>query len=185
MSFSKEIKRILLEQSPLINDEIILEVFRYQYRYNAIYQTYCDAIGRQPQGVDNFSLIPFLPIAFFKNYTVQTSERPVIPVPETVFYSSGTTSANRSAHYVADPEFYKDRSRQIFESYYGSLSGYIILAVLPSYEENPGSSLIYMLRHFIAGTQHAASGFYSFNRDTIRQTMKELSAEKRKILVWG
>lgn len=185
MSFDKEIKRILLETPQIINDDLLLEVYQYQYAFNFVYKEFADAVHKSPDLVKNSSQIPFLPIAFYKNHSIKTQDGSVDFSKEIRFYSSGTTSQNRSTHYVADGEFYKIRSQQIFETYYGSLKDVVILAVLPSYEENPSSSLIFMLKHFIEETKHAASGFYSFDIPTIKSNLKALSAENKKIIVWG
>lgn len=185
MSFDKEIKRILLESPQIINDELLLEVYQYQYAYNFVYKEFANAVHKSPDLVKNASEIPFLPIAFYKTHNIKTQDSGVDFSKEIQFYSSGTTSQNRSTHYVADAEFYKQRSQQIFENYYGPLENVIILAVLPSYEENPSSSLIFMLKHFIEETKHPASGFYSFDIPTIKSRLKELLTENKKIIVWG
>ncbi|WP_018344069.1 hypothetical protein [Cytophaga aurantiaca] len=185
MSFDKEIKHILLESSPTINDDLLVEVYRYQYAFNSVYKEFADAIHKGPEKVRAAGDIPFLPITFYKNRKVITQDGGIDFSNAVEFYSSGTTSSNRSTHYVADPEFYKQRSQQIFESYYGSLKDIVIVAVLPSYEENPSSSLIFMMKHFIHETEHDASGFYSFDIPRIQALLKALATEKKKILVWG
>jgi len=185
MSFDKEIKHILLESPRCINDNLLIEVYRYQYAFNSVYKEFSDAVHRSPENVETVQNIPFLPITFYKNRNIKTQDGSVDFSKSVEFYSSGTTSANRSTHHVADPEFYKQRSQQIFESYYGLLKDTVIVAVLPSYEENPSSSLIFMMKHFIHETEHEASGFYSFDIPRIKVLLKSLSLEKKKILVWG
>ncbi|WP_299249541.1 hypothetical protein [uncultured Cytophaga sp.] len=185
MSFDKEIKQILLESPSTINDDGILEVYRYQYSYNAIYREFAQAIKKTPAQVHSVADIPFLPISFYKNHSVITQDGSIDFTKSVDFYSSGTTSANRSTHTVADPAFYQMRSQHIFESYYGSLKDVIIIAVLPSYEENSSSSLIFMMQHFIRETNHDASGFYSFDIPRIKLLLKSIATENKKILVWG
>jgi hypothetical protein len=185
MSFDKEIKRILSESPQIINDDLIIEVYKYQYRFNPVYKEYADAIHKKPSRIGRVEDIPFLPISFYKNHVIKTLNESVDFSREIQFYSSGTTSANRSTHFVADPEFYKIRSQQIFEQYYGSLKDVVIIAVLPSYEENPSSSLIFMMKHFIEQTEHESSGFYAFDIPKIKSILKELSADTKKVIVWG
>lgn len=185
MSFDKEIKHILLESPRAINDNLLIEVYRYQYAFNSIYREFSDAVRRNPKNVRVVEDIPFLPITFYKNKDIKTQDGSIDFSKAIEFYSSGTTSANRSTHRVADTHFYKQRSQQIFESYYGSLKDVVIVAVLPSYEENPSSSLIFMMKHFIEETGHEASGFYSFDIPKIKDVLKVLSSESKKILVWG
>jgi hypothetical protein len=185
MSFDKEIKHILLESPQSVNDELLIEVYRYQYAFNCVYKEFADAVHRSPEKVQTVRDIPFLPITFYKNKDIKTQDGSVDFSNAVSFYSSGTTSLNRSTHCVADPQFYKYRSQQIFESYYGSLKDFVIVAVLPSYEENPSSSLIFMMKHFIHETGHDASGFYSFDIPRIKMLLQSLSGENKKILVWG
>ena len=185
MSFDKQIKHILLESPWAINDNLLIEVYQYQYAFNTVYKEFADAVHKSPEKVKTIHDIPFLPITFYKNRDIKTQDGSVDFSEAVEFYSSGTTSSNRSTHCVADPEFYKQRSQQIFESYYGSLKDVVIVAVLPSYEENSSSSLIFMMKHFIEETAHEASGFYSFDIPRIKALLKLLSSEKKKILVWG
>ena len=51
--------------------QIALEVFRYQYLTNNVYQSFCDALGRDPGSVSDLAQIPFLPIQFFKSMEVK------------------------------------------------------------------------------------------------------------------
>jgi hypothetical protein len=185
MSFDKEIKHILLESPRAINDNLLIEVYRYQYAFNSVYKEFADAVHRNPEKVQTVQNIPFLPITFYKNKDIKTQDGSIDFSKSAEFYSSGTTSANRSTHCVADPDFYKHRSQQIFESYYGSLKDIVIVAVLPSYEENSSSSLIFMMKHFIDETGHTASGFYAFDIPHIKEVLKLLATEKKKVLVWG
>src|SRR5690625_7109860 len=46
-------------------DDIYINVFHYQYKYNEIYKKYVDAIHIKPENVKNIKDIPFLPILFF------------------------------------------------------------------------------------------------------------------------
>ena len=42
-----------------------LEVFRFQYQHNPIYQQYVNALAISPDVVRQVSEIPFLPVSFF------------------------------------------------------------------------------------------------------------------------
>jgi hypothetical protein len=185
MSFDKEIKHILLESPQEVNEALLIEVYRYQYAFNSVYKLFADAVQKSPANVHELGDIPFLPISFYKNHSVITQDGSVDFSKAVEFYSSGTTSLNRSTHIVADTAFYKQRSQQIFESYYGPLNDVVILAVLPSYQDNASSSLIFMLQYFIEQTNHAASKFYAFDTATIKAALKDLKYEQKKVIVWG
>ena len=132
-----------------------LKVFRYQYSANALYRSFVDARKINPEHIDSVEKIPFLPISFFKTHTVVSSMLP----PKFVFESSGTTGM-QSKHYVCVPEMYYRASQQMFESIYGDVSEYLIIALLPSYLERENSSLVHMVQQFIAKSKYKESGFF-------------------------
>ena len=144
-----------------------------------MYRGFITQLGRPaPVSVEE---IPFLPISFFKNHVVRTGEW----TPETVFESSGTTGVVTSRHFVRDPALYKDHALRIFESFYGSITGFHVLALLPSYLERQGSSLVMMADHFIRESQSPHSGFYLNNLDDLSAKLRLLRAGSRKVLVLG
>jgi Acyl-protein synthetase, LuxE len=142
--------------SNAIFENLVLEVFAYQYKYNAFYRQYCSLIGRDVSKISQISDIPFLPIQFFKNQILKTGEWQA----ETVFTSSGTTGTSTSHHYIRDTDFYTNIARKGFESFYGSVENYCVLGLLPSYLERTGSSLVVMTQDFIKKSRYAESGFF-------------------------
>ena len=84
-------------------DDIANEIFQYQYRYNPIYQQFCDSItATAPWRKPPF----YLPISAFKSNIVTTSAS----LPTFFFESSGTTGTINSRHYLKDVEFYLQMS---------------------------------------------------------------------------
>jgi len=71
MSFDKEIKRILLESPQIINDDLLLEVYQYQYACNSVYKEFADAVHKSPALVKNVSQIHFYPFHSIKNTTLK------------------------------------------------------------------------------------------------------------------
>jgi len=65
------------------------------------------------------------------------------------------------------------------------LEGYHFLALLPSYLERKGSSLIAMIDHFIKNDETLQSGFYLNNIDDLIRKIQELKNSKKKTLLWG
>jgi len=86
-----------------------------------------------------------LPIEFFKSHAVISSVDPV----EITFTSSGTTGITTSTHFITDVSWYIESFRSAFRLFYGAIENYTILALLPSYLEREGSSLIYMANDMI------------------------------------
>ncbi len=161
--------------------ETALAVFRYQAVNNAVYSEYISLLNIDANAVDCLEKIPFLPIEFFKSHKVVSTTKK----SKAVFTSSGTSGNLTSRHYVPDLKIYEDSFTKGFEQYYGPVSDYCILALLPSYLEREGSSLIYMMECLIRDSKHAKSGFYLHNHEELIASISELKKQKQKILLLG
>lgn len=161
--------------------DLALQVFAHQYHNNKVYRQFCDLLKRSPGKIKELEEIPFLPIEFFKSHRLisSTSE------PEIVFTSSGTTGEQTSKHYVTDLGVYEKSFFQAFKNVYGNPEDLVILALLPSYLERTGSSLIYMANALIKKSQHPESGFYLNNLDELQQTLEKTEQEGKKTLLIG
>ena len=158
-----------------------LQTFGYQYQHNQVYQRFCTLLGRTPDKVRQLTDIPFLPIEFFKSEAVYCgNERPT-----TVFTSSGTTGSQTSRHYVKDLAVYQQSFRQGFADFYGNIEEYTVLALLPSYLERTGSSLITMVADLIERSGSADSGFYLNEYDLLAEKLTDLDRSGRKVLLIG
>ena len=157
------------------------EIFKFQFENNRVYRSFCDLINRHPSDVKSINDIPFLPIQFFKSHPILSSNASV----ETVFTSSGTTSSSRSQHHVVDLAIYEQSFKKGFNQFYGAFEDYVILALLPSYLEREGSSLIYMVNTLIKTSKHSESGFYLHDISELRNQLEELDAKGKKILLIG
>src|SRR5690606_5953642 len=122
-----------------------LKVFRFQYENNLVYRRFCDFLNTDITQVKTLEQIPFLPIQFFKSERVLSNENPI----EITFTSSGTTGTQTSSHFVTDVSIYEQSYLQGFSQFYGNIENYVVLALLPSYLEREGSSLIYMVEDLI------------------------------------
>lgn len=158
-----------------------MKIFRYQYEHNEVYQKYCALVKKTPGNVKHITEIPFLPIEFFKSKEILSSLEPI----QTTFTSSGTTGQITSKHHVTDLQFYEQSFRSAFSHFYGNIEDYVVLALLPSYLEREGSSLIYMVKDLIEGTQKEESGFYLNNYEELVTTLKKLDNEGENILLIG
>jgi len=163
-------------------ENIALDLFRYQARHNSVYRQYLNARRVAPAEVKRIQEIPFFPIDFFKSHAVKTGTWK----HQAVFTSSGTTGSVVSQHYVYDLSFYLRNARLCFEYFFGPLTGYHFLALLPSYLERANSSLVAMMKHFIEVSGSRGSGFYLHNLDKLVDDVKKLrDLGNRKIIVWG
>ena len=178
MSLSEKIFNINSDQE---FNTVAIEIFQFQYQNNELYQQYCDLIKVKPETVKNVSQIPYLPISFFKTHCIKTTEFN----EEAIFLSSGTTGANQSKHYVKDLTLYETSFFKAFNQFYGELNDYCILALLPSYMEREGSSLIYMMEKIISKNKHPKSGFYLDDFEGLTTLLKQLGDKKQKTLLFG
>ena len=137
-------------------EKIALKVFRFQYENNLVYKEFCDFMKVKVQEVKSLQQIPFLPIQFFKSHSVVSNTNPV----QETFTSSGTSGQINSKHFVTNISIYEESYRKGFAQFYGNIEDYVVLALLPSYLEREGSSLIYMFKDLIEKTNNPESGFY-------------------------
>lgn len=162
-------------------EDTALQVFDYQFRNNRVYRSFCDLIYKHPSDIKVLEDIPFLPIQFFKSHRIVSSTDPII----TTFTSSGTTGSVSSKHHVTNLRIYEQSFTQGFTQFYGHIEDYVILALLPSYLEREGSSLIYMVNSMISKSKHPESGFYLNNVSELKDTLIKLDTQKRKVLLIG
>lgn len=158
-----------------------MKVFRFQFQHNEVYQKYCLLLKKSPENVKHLTEIPFLPIDFFKSKDILSS----IDAVQTTFTSSGTTGMITSKHHVTDLAFYEASFRSAFSKFYGNIEDYAVLALLPSYLEREGSSLIYMAKDFIEGSNHPDSGFYLHNYNDLANKLVELDNSGQNVLLIG
>ena len=158
-----------------------LEVFKFQYQNNPVYRKFCELLDTDSEKVDSLEKIPFLPIEFFKKYTVLSSEDKI----QKTFTSSGTTGQNTSKHHVVNLGVYEESFNKGFHYFYGNIEDYVVLALLPSYLERDGSSLIYMAQHLIDASKHPESGFYLHNLVELKDKLTSLDESGQKVLLIG
>jgi phenylacetate-coenzyme A ligase PaaK-like adenylate-forming protein len=162
-------------------NKLALEVFNFQFKNNKIYRSFCDLLYVHPSDVKTIESIPFLPIEFFKTRTVlSSSAKPLIS-----FTSSGTTGSVTSKHHVTDLYIYEKSYLNAFHQFYDAIEDYVVLALLPSYLEREGSSLIYMVDDLIKKSKRPESGFYLNDLKSLKQKLIALNKIGQKVLLIG
>ncbi|WP_299366134.1 acyl transferase [Winogradskyella sp.] len=162
-------------------EALSLDIFRFQFENNPVYRSFCDLLYKHPADVKSIADIPFLPIQFFKSHQILSENKPI----EKLFTSSGTTGSKTSKHLITDIQLYEKSYLNGFRHFYGNIEDYVVLALLPSYLEREGSSLIYMVNDLILKSKHSESGFYLKNLDDLAKTIQRLEAKKQKTLLIG
>ena len=146
-----------------------------------VYRNFCDLLKVDKGSVKSLKQIPFLPIQFFKSHKVLSTTNPV----QETFTSSGTTGLLTSRHLVTDVSIYEESYRKAFASFYGNIEDYAVLALLPSYLEREGSSLLYMVDDLMKLSNNPNSGFYLNNYQELINKLIELDHSGQNILLIG
>ncbi len=162
-------------------NEIALEIFHFQYKYNVVYKQFVDFLNTQVTHINHYSQIPFLPVEFFKKHKVTSGEFKT----DVAFSSSGTTGMKTSKHWVKQIELYESSFLKTFKLFFGSPNDYVILALLPSYLDRTGSSLVYMADKLIELSKRNESGFYLNELSELHTLLVTLKNRKQKVLLLG
>ncbi len=177
-----DINAIFKINSPLQFEELALSVFLYQAKEFGVYAKFLAGLSVLPETIKKVEEIPFLPIEFFKTHELKTA---AVDNKSIIFKSSGTTGMVQSKHFVSDVSVYEKSYLKGFELAYGNIQDYCILALLPSYLERDGSSLIYMMEDLIKKSNHKDSGFYLNNYEELIAKINVLEARGQKTILIG
>jgi hypothetical protein len=158
-----------------------LELCAFQYAHNPLYRQYADALGVDPAALTDPAGIPFLPISFFKTQPVKTTDF----TPEALFASSGTTGMVSSRHEIKDLALYRASFRAGFYRFYGDITDWCVIGLLPSYLERSNSSLVVMVDDLIRESGHPDSGFYLYDHAALYAVLQRLEAQGQKTLLIG
>lgn len=160
---------------------LALWAYDYQRQNNKVYQRYLKLLGRYDRAVSSIADIPCMPVEFFKQFAVKTTDYE----PETEFTSSGTTGAQTSHHYIKDLGIYYKSLVKGFEEHYGDIRQYHIVALLPAYLERTGSSLVVMVEKLMELSGNGSDGFFLYDFDSLERRIETLLSEGRRVLLIG
>ena len=162
-------------------ENVAIETFQFQHKNVKVYREFCDLLKVNSSTVKSVKDIPFLPIQFFKSHQV-ISENATI---EKVFTSSGTTGSITSKHYISNITLYKKSFTKAFTQFFDKIENLTILALLPSYLERDGSSLVYMVDELIKQSNNSHSGFYLDNTSDLIEKLEFLEKTNQKTILLG
>jgi hypothetical protein len=162
-------------------ETLALELFHHQAEHNRVYNQYLQHLCVEQQQITALAEVPFMPLRFFKTFDVQTGSF----IPEVVFTSSATTGMGQSKHGLAELNHYTQTYTRIFEQFFGDPREWCILALLPSYLEREGSSLIEMCKGLIHLSKDPDSGFYLHNLADLHRCLQQKEARGVKTLLIG
>lgn len=160
-------------------EALALEMYEQQYRHNPLYRQFVQLLNRPAPRT--LSEIPFLPIRFFKTREIKTGDW----TAETIFTSSTTTGAHPGRHYIRNAAQYLQNTVRGFEKYYSPVSEWCVLALLPSYLERTGSSLVVMADHWIKTSKYPQSGFFLYDFQRLAATLRDCVDKQVPTLLLG
>lgn len=158
-----------------------LEIFNYQYNNDSVYKSFINSLRKKTEEIKSLESIPFLPVEFFRNHQIISGDRKV----EMIFESSGTTGVTPGKHFVSDLKLYEESFLKAFNIFYGNPEEFLIAALLPSYTEREGSSLVYMADYLIKKSLHPLSGFYRSNINELIHTIRQAKKSGQNTLLLG
>lgn len=162
-------------------DYLVWEVYRFQLKYNAIYRDFAHSLYDDPFAINDIHKIPLLPVSAFKHWEVMTGRWK----PSLCYSSSTTSGQNPSLHYIHNEEDYLKNTVRGFEQFYGSVSDYCFLALLPGYLERKGSSLIAMMSYFIQLSRFKESGFFLNEEEDLFRVLMDLKSRDIPVILLG
>lgn len=162
-------------------ESVALQVYQYQYRQVEVYRLFNESLRIKPENVKRLGDIPFLPIQFFKSHAVIDEGCQ----SQKVFESSGTTGVVTSRHMVADLKLYEQSFIRGFELFYGPITDYVVLGLLPSYLERNNSSLVYMVDNLMKLSAHPENAFFLYENERLYNLLLQLKEKGKKVLLVG
>jgi hypothetical protein len=157
--------------------DVATQVYDYQQTHCQVFHLFSKALSNTKPGFN------FLPIQFFKTHQVIdntfANNKPLI------FKSSGTTGISQSSHFVLDESLYIQSFITCFELFFGNIEEYCIMGLLPSYQENGNSSLVYMVDYLIKKSNHPLSGFYLHENEKLVEALEQVEHQQQKTILFG
>jgi phenylacetate-coenzyme A ligase PaaK-like adenylate-forming protein len=179
MENSRDITRIFSIYDLEEFNDWALYVFKYQAENNLVYKEYIKLLGVLPSSVKFVNEIPFLPIRFFKN-------RNVVSFPinsKKGFFMSSGTGGDRSKHYYCNLNLYKQSILTGFKNVFGSPENYNFLFLLPSYQDNTNSSLLFMCKVLSEESNNYSQ--YLNPANTYSELIEKLKRDRHKTILLG
>lgn len=175
MNLADYLRRLEAPDPPF--DTLATTLWTYQREAVPALRAYCAELQALGLPVDQPQPVP---VAFFKHLALKDGDWEA----GAVFESSGTTGQQPSRHHVRDLAFYARNARRGFEHFFPA-GPYRILALLPSYLERGNSSLVQMVRGWIADFGRPGSGFFLHDFAAMRQAAQAAAAAGEPVLLIG
>jgi hypothetical protein len=171
-------------------NDAALRVFRYQFAANPAYAAFAARRGRTPESVADWTDIPAVPTAAFKQVALVAGDA---ADAQAVFRTSGTTQGaeRRGAHYIPDLSLYHASLLPFFAACVLPDGAAVrMLSLIPSAEEQPDSSLSHMVSVVVELLGARGSAFYAtvsggLEEDGLSRALAEAAADGVPVCLLG
>lgn len=163
-------------------EETCAKILAYQLERNATYRVFYQGIIERFGNISNLPFgTPFFPVEGFRDGIIYT-EHP--KQPDLIFKSSGTSASICSSHHVAWKEQYRTSIFKGMRCFY-PVEDFVFLAYTPGYNQNPNSSLVWMLSELIASDSTRLSRFLSVGDPLDVALLDQISALGKRVMLFG
>lgn len=156
-----------------------LALFCFHAKKSGVYGEFVKSLGIKISRVSRCEDIPLLPIEAFKWDRVYVGDAQ----PELTFRSSGTGHSRQSVHNMAKLSTYQASVIAGFQQFFPECK--TIVAFTPGYEENPDSSLIWMLQCLMNHVGGEHSRFLPTNEPFWPSLVETWSQIEGQVMVFG
>jgi len=171
-------------------NDLALRVFAHQFGANAPYGAFCRSRGRTPDSVLSWTEVPVVPTTAFKRLSLVAGRTEDAAV---TFRTSGTTGGegDRGEHHVLDLELYHASLLSSFRRHLLPDGRPMpILALVPSPESQPSSSLSHMAGTVMDASAAPGSGYWvdpdhGLNVAGFREAATRVTSDGLPALVFG
>jgi hypothetical protein len=174
--------------------ELALEVFRHQVRENRVYGAFVRGRGIDPERLDDWRAVPAVPTRAFRELPLICGDP---DDAEAVFRTSGTSRGGeaRGEHHVRSLSLYRasllpNAAAHLRPEAGGSASPLRVLALVPSPEDRPDSSLVHMVGVLAREWDDGRGGFFAdgewrLRDEALQGALEEAAAGDVPVLLAG
>lgn len=161
-------------------NDIALTMFQYQAKYCTVFKEYLSLCNVKSQEINTLEDIVYLPISFFKSHEIKSVEQQA----KGQFLSSGT-GGNRSRHLIFDDKAYEQSLITHFNRRFNNFHDYCHLALVPNYQEQGSSSLVYQINYFVNQSKRGKGAFYLNDLEGLKARLISHKEQKTPTILWG
>ncbi|WP_267716708.1 hypothetical protein [Streptomyces sp. CoH17] len=171
-------------------DRLAVKLSQWQYWHSIPYRRIVDLSGSDVESWMTWKDVVPMPVSLFKKSHVKCFEMEYAEKPR-VWFSSGTTSNDKSRTYIQDTELYDLVIRKEWEYFVGAAEEYRYLSLIPEGEEWPNSSLAHMFSvvtdgvNYYRGVKNVRTGKFELDWSEIVSCLNASVNEDVPVVVYG